>query len=135
MKLRLRVLLPALLMAASCAPAGDPSSTPSTSAPRGRNAPITQQMIADAQDGNLYRVVRRLQPTWLQLPASTTGSEIGVFLDDRYMGGPDALSSIPTTQVAQVRYLNARQVRQELADFQSVDLAAAIMITSLRVRP
>lgn len=133
MKLRLRVLLAALLLAA-CAPAGEPSTTPSATAPRGRNAPITQEMIANAQDGNLYRIVRRLQPTWLQVPASTTGSEIGVFLDDRYMGGPDALSSIPATQVAEVRYLNARQVRQDLTEFQSTDLAAAIMVTSLRVR-
>lgn len=131
--MKLRLLLSVLLLA-GCAPAAAPAGAPATNVPQGRNAPITQQMIADAQDGNLYRVVRRLQPTWLQLPASTTGAEIGVFMDDRYIGGPDALSQIPTTQVSEVRYLNARQVRSTLADFQSVNLASAIMVTSVRVR-
>jgi hypothetical protein len=134
MKLRALVPCAVLLLAGACAPAGDPSSAPSANRPHSRDAPITHQMILDTQDGNLLRVVQRLQPSWLHVATSINNATIGVFLDGRYVGGVDALSQIPATQVGEVRYLNTRQVRAELTANQSAGLSSALMVTSLRVR-
>ena len=101
------------------------AATPSTRAvsmPRGRADLITEAEIA-AAGGNLqtaFEIVQRLRPTMMRLRAgTTTGSSDGrsstnvssarimVYLDNQPMGGIDALREIMTSQVREIRYLNA----------------------------
>ncbi len=99
-----------------------PQSTRAVALPRGRADLITEAEIA-AAGGNLqtaFEIVQRLRPTMMRLRAgTTTGSSDGrsstnvssarimVYLDNQPMGGIDALREIMTSQVREIRYLNA----------------------------
>jgi hypothetical protein len=118
-----------------CASKPSPSSAPVPAAnspapatrnvvpmPKGRADLIIEGEITAiaGQVQNAFEIVQRLRPTMLRLRAgSTTGSSGGtsstnvnsarimVYLDNQPMGGVEGLREIMTSQVREIRYLNA----------------------------
>ena len=83
---RKELLLVAVLVVAGCASAG--------SGPRPRQDVITAQEIEAARVSNLYELVQRLRPRWLELrsPQSFTSmTQIVVFQGQSYLGGIEML--------------------------------------------
>ncbi len=104
MRMPLRAVLVTLLAAAplwGCA---------STKATTGRNSDVlTREEIMATGATNLFDVVNRLRPRWLQIRTVSSfnlSDEIVVFQDDMNLGGPDALRDIPPEIAYEIRWLN-----------------------------
>lgn len=84
--------------------------------PRASANVITRQELAGVggQVVNTYDAVQRLRPSFLRartIAGATNGSSVQgyavVYVDGIRKGSPEYLRSIPTTEVSEVRYLNA----------------------------
>ena len=100
----------------------DPAARTAVAMPKGRADLIIEGEIAAiaGQVQTAFEIVQRLRPTMLRLRAgSTTGSSNGtsstnvnsarimVYMDNQPMGGIEGLREIMTSQVREIRYLNA----------------------------
>lgn len=89
-------------------------ATSGSSGSRNRNL-ISIEEIGASQTATAYDLIRQLRPHFLRASGPTSinlpsGPEtIVVYLDGTRMGGPEALQSIPTTDVKAVQFLNASQ--------------------------
>jgi hypothetical protein len=94
------------------------SDSGSGTAPRASNSVITRQELVDVQVANAYDAVQRLRPSFLRPRTIAGGTQTArgsttvqdyavVFVDGIRKGGPDYLKTIPTSEVAEVRYLSA----------------------------
>ncbi len=96
------ILLGLVLGGGACATTG--GSTP------GRNTDVlTPEEIAEAPVANLYEAVERFRPRWLLVrsPRSLNmQSEVSVFLNSSYLGGPDSLRQIGLAGLVRIRYLD-----------------------------
>lgn len=79
---------------------------------RGSSTRLTEADIASDQSLDLYTIIQRRRPQWLQVRGGVTTSgpvTIAVILDgQRQQGGLDYLRSIRGSDVEEVRYMNAR---------------------------
>ena len=66
---------------------------------------LTSTEIRAANLPNAYELVSRLRRPWLRRDA-VTGNEVRVYLDQREIGGADALRNIPAADVAELRYFD-----------------------------
>lgn len=106
--MKLRTVLPftalagLLVLAAACASSnGD--------GPRRDSNILTAEEMATAPVSNLYEAVEQLRPRWLQVRTRRSlnmESEVSVFLNRSYLGGPQELRSMGISGVAQLRYLD-----------------------------
>jgi len=90
-----------LALSAACASSGQGS--------RGDINVLTAAEMADAPVSNLYEAVEKLRPRWLQIRTRRSinmESEVSVFMNRLYLGGPEELRSIGLNGVAQLRYLD-----------------------------
>lgn len=74
---------------------------------RSRNV-LTAQELAELPYDNAYDAIRRLRPTWLQRRAGGQAAYPVVFIQDSRAGDLDRLRSIPLQDVAEIRFINAR---------------------------
>jgi hypothetical protein len=126
-------LFPMLLLLAlslgGCASGGE--RPPSTSA-----TTLTQDDMSAVAGSNLYEVVDRLRPRWLQVrgPMSLTGAaapQIVVFLNNAYLGGPDQLRQFMPRDVIEVRYLDGPTASATLRGYDStIHVAGAIVLVT-----
>jgi hypothetical protein len=99
---------------------------------------LSQEDMAAVPGGNLYEVIDRLRPRWLQIrhTMSMSGNpgQIVVFLNSTYLGGPDQLRQFQARDVLEVRYLDGPQASAQLRGYDStVHVAGAIvLVTSQR---
>jgi hypothetical protein len=74
-----------------------------------RSDVITREEIMSSGAINLYEVVRRLRPQWINIRAArsfTTETEIVVFQDEMHLGGPEALKQIGPELAYELRWLD-----------------------------
>jgi|GEM_PF-560626 len=109
-----RILVPALALAAACAPAAtgsdpaggaDPAAAPRSENRRVDLNVISQQEIAGSQVGNAFDLVRARRPRWLSAgSASPAGGSVIVYVNKTRMGGPETLRSMAVSGVGSMRY-------------------------------
>lgn len=121
-----RLLAGGTLAVAACASAG----TAGESRRVDQNL-LTREEMATVDVSNLYDVVERLRPRWLQIRApksinSTT--EIVVYMGQSYLGGPDVLRQFNMNTVAQLRYLDAAKAYATLSGIGGRSVEGAIII-------
>jgi len=91
-----------ILAATACA------STGTASIRRDSNV-LTPEEIAEAPVSNLYEAVERFRPRWflIRSPRSLNmQSEVSVFLNYSYLGGPDSLRQVGLEGLVRIRYLD-----------------------------
>ena len=135
-----RILVPAVALAAACAPAATGSDPAGSAAPaagaRTENRRvdlnvITQQEVAESQFGNAYELVRARRPRWLSAigaaaARSPGGSAVAVYVNKTRMGGPEALRSIAVSGVGSLRYYDPTSANIE---FGNGHLGGVIQVT------
>lgn len=106
----------------------------STGAPTGGGSMnlLTYEEMVDAPASNVYEIVDRLRPRWLQVrgPVSLDGqSRILVYLNQSYLGGPEVLREFDVDQVQQIRYLDGPRASGSLSGFPTdAPVAGAIIM-------
>src|SRR5687767_537887 len=88
-----------------------PESPPAATAPRppSRSGPLTQPEIDESRQDNAYGVLQRLRPRWLRKRGPRDledNSDILVYVDGTYMGGPEALRSVSAATIGSIAFLN-----------------------------
>lgn len=118
----------ATCLALACASAGGPREAGSLDR-------ITRDQIVGVDGArNLYDVIQRLQPRWLQVRAGdrsfglTTG--IVVFQDNAYLGDVDALRQISPDVAYELRWLDGATASATLTGLGSQHVAGAIVIST-----
>lgn len=95
----------------------------STKATTGQNPDvITREQIMATGATNLFDVVNRLRPRWLQIRTVSSfnlSDEIVVFQDGMNLGGPDALRQILPELVYEIRWLDGLRASSELPGLRS----------------
>jgi hypothetical protein len=72
---------------------------------------LTLEEITSANLPTAYDLVDRLRRPWLRRDAAT-GGDVVVYMDERNIGGAEALREIPSVDVAELQYLqNADAVK------------------------
>ena len=82
----------------------------STKATTAQNSDVlTREDIMGTGATNLFDVVNRLRPRWLQVHTVSSfnlSDEIVVFQNDMNLGGPDALKQIPPELAYEIRWMD-----------------------------
>jgi len=123
-----RVLFPMLFLLVAAA--GGCASGGSGAAGTNRNV-LTREEIATVRVANVYDAVERLRPRWLQIraPRSLGGpTEIVVFMNRSYMGGPDVLRQFDPANITQLRYLDGSTAMATLTGLGGKVVEGAIII-------
>lgn len=109
-KRKISSLAPVLALAAllgGCASSGGGGSSGG-----GNSNVITQQQISDLESLDVYAIVQRLRPRWLQVRGMSSAqgqAQIAVIVDSvRQQGSIELLRSMRGLDVRELRYLNAR---------------------------
>ena len=108
-------------------------STGGSAASRSGTNTLTQAEIEEIGAANLYEVVEKLRPRWLQVRAPTSMTEataavIGVYVNRTHHGGVEVLRSMPVTGVTTMRYMDGTQASAVLRSAGGTALAGAIVI-------
>ena len=114
---RLVLVILASLAAACAGPANSASS-----APRRDSSVITAEDMTRVQATNLYDVVHRLHPEWLnQRTAATVGSlnsaapaqpiDVQVFLDSQHIGTSETLKQLTVSTTQSLKYYTAAEAQ------------------------
>jgi len=116
---RRRVVVVALgVIAVGCA--GPPGAA--SSAPRHDSTVITAEDMTRVQATNLYDVVHRLHPEWLnQRTAATVGSldqrqgaqpiDVQVFIDSQHIGTSETLKQLVVSTTSSLKYYTAAEAQ------------------------
>ena len=87
---------------------------------------------------NLYEAIDRLRPRWLQVRSGmrsfTMETEVVVFQDEVFLGGPEVLERMGVEGVFSVRYLDGPTAKASLPNLGNRHVQGAIII-SLRPPP
>lgn len=90
-----------MTVAAACGPASVQGP-----APRGNARLISAQEIEQTPASNVYELVQRLRPAWLQPRAAQgQGGSATVYLGSQALGGVERLRELSTANLAEIRYL------------------------------
>lgn len=131
--IRFAILLALALPLVSACASGGGERVGSSSSPV-----LTQEDMASVQGNNLYEVVDRLRPRWLQMrhtmSMGTGTPQIVVFMNNSYLGGPDQLRQFQPRDVLEVRYMDGPQASAQLRGYDSTlhVIGAIIMVTAQR---
>ena len=120
MKIRSFHLIAALVVAAvpGCASSTAGSGASQQSSRRGSPDRITQEELATIDVQNALQAVQRLRPSFLQNRGGASSSisqgpqDVVVYVDQTKMGGPQALSQIPITDVKEIQHLSGTDATQ-----------------------
>ena len=98
------------------------ASTGSASRENTRSDLITREQILEAGANNLYEIVSRLRPRWLQVNSMRSfnmETEIVVFQNEMLLGGPDALKQMSAELAFEIRYLDGPRATASLPGLMS----------------
>jgi hypothetical protein len=96
----------ALMALAACGPAPEPGSIPRS----GGSRVISGEEIQAATASNLFDVVQRLRPGWIQERAGAGGRGYpAVYVGSQRHGGVERLREFDTSNVLEVRFFNAAE--------------------------
>jgi len=133
---RIRILLFAVVVSAiagACASAGSGSGGSSS----GRSNMLTRDEIMGAEATNLYDVIKRLRPRWLQVRSTRSfnmETQIVVLQNDMYLGPAETLKEMTPELAYEIEYMDgvrAANVLPGLMSGQHVE-GAIIVRTSNR---
>jgi len=96
---------------------------------------LTREQILEAGATNLYDVVNRLRPRWLQVHSTRSFSmetEIVVFQNDMQLGGADALKQLSPEIAFEIRWLDGARAAATLPGLMSGRHIAGAIIVSTR---
>ncbi|MET0395457.1 MAG: hypothetical protein ABW277_01390 [Longimicrobiaceae bacterium] len=129
------VLVPALALAAACAPAtsADPSAGAGTENRRSDFNALSRQEIAESDAGTAYDLVRARRPRWLSSGLATASRNssrdpVVVYVNRTRMGGPDALRTISASGVGSMRFYEPTSANLE---FGNGHLGGVIQVTPI----
>jgi hypothetical protein len=129
------VLVPALALAAACAPAtgADPSAGPRAENRRSDFNALSRQEVAESDAGTAYDLVRARRPRWLSSGSVTASRNPGrdpvvVYVNKTRMGGAEALRSIPAAGVGSMRFYEPTSANLE---FGNGHLGGVIQVTPI----
>jgi hypothetical protein len=93
---------------------------------------LTADEIRAVDVSNLYEVVQRLRPRWLEVRAPRGGFEtatmIVVFLDRTLQGGPDELRRMGTEMAASIEYMPGARAQAQLSGIAGRHVEGAIIV-------
>jgi hypothetical protein len=129
MKQRRRVFnfagaLAAALVLTGCASSGTEQGSRNTSI-------LTREEMVEMRVSNVYDAVERLRPRWLQIRTQmslTSPTEIVVFMDRNYLGGPEMLRQFSPNDIARVRYMDGTTASATLPGMANRSVEAALII-------
>ena len=113
-----------VMVLAGCASAGGEQGRRNTSV-------LTREEMAEVQVSNVYDAVERLRPRWLQIRTQlslTSPTEIVVFMDRNFLGGPEMLRQFSPNDVARLRYMDGTTASATLPGMANRSIEAAIII-------
>jgi hypothetical protein len=124
-----------LLIAAAFTGCATTSSTKGSQRTSGRDL-LQQEEILAARASNLYDVVRRLRPNWLNIRASAqsirpTPTSILVYEGAIRLGDVEVLKSMSPESVGSMRYLSSTEATATLVGTTAGWVAGVIVITSV----
>lgn len=98
---------------------------------------LTEREIQDVVAANLYEVVEKLRPRWLQVRATTSLStaapaEIGVFVGQSHQGGVEILRTMTRDGIVGMRYMDGTRASAVLRSAGGTAFAGAIIIDRVR---
>jgi hypothetical protein len=116
-----RRALPVVIVASFAAACAGPANSGS-SAPRRDSSVITAEDMTRVQATNLYDVVHRLHPEWLnQRTAATVGSlnnaapaqpiDVQVFIDSQHIGTSETLKQLVVSTTTALKYYTAAEAQ------------------------
>lgn len=117
-------LLFALFAVSGCATGGSAGTRTNTSI-------LTREEMLEVNVSNVYDAVERLRPRWLQIRTQlslTSPTEIVVFLDRNFLGGPEMLRQFAPADVTRLRYMDGTTAAATLPQMANRSLEAAIII-------
>ncbi len=83
---------------------------------------LTREQILDSGATNLYDVINRLRPRWLTVRSTRSfnmETEIVVFQNEMYLGGPDALRQLSPELAFEVEYMDGTKATASLPGLMS----------------
>ena len=96
---------------------------------------ITREQILEAGANNLYDVVSRLRPRWLQvrsLRSFNQETEIVVLQNEMLLGGPEALREMTPELAYEVRYLDGTRAAAQIPGLMSGRHIQGAIVVSTR---
>lgn len=96
---------------------------------------ITREQIMGAGAVNLYEVVSRLRPQWMNIRGTRSfsmESEIVVFQNDMLLGGPDALRQLGPESAWEIRWMDGVRASSTLPGITSGRHIEGAIIVSTR---
>jgi len=96
---------------------------------------LTRSQIMEVGATNLFDVVSRLRPRWLQVNTSRSFSmetEIVVFQNEMLLGGPDALKQMTPDLAFEVRWVDGSQATATLPGLMSGRHIEGAIVVSTR---
>ena len=121
---RLTLIAIGVLLISACASAG-------SSGPRRQSDLITAEEIQAANVSNLYQVVERLRPRWLDSRARqsfNSPQEIVVYQGQTFLGGVEMLREFGPDSAFAIRYLDGPTASATLPGIGMRQVEAAIVI-------
>ena len=102
------VLALVVFLAGCASSGGSGAADASADAKRSADSPfvITASEIQEANLPNAYELVSRLRRPWLRQD-KITGREVRVYMEQRDIGGAEALRNIPAADVAELRFFDS----------------------------
>jgi len=96
---------------------------------------LTRDQIMEVEATNLYDVIRRLRPRWLQVRATRSFNMetlIAVMQNDMYLGGAETLKEIAPELAYEVRYMDGTRAANVLPGLMSGQHIEAAIIVNTR---
>lgn len=103
--------------------------------PRSNPNLLTYEEIQSVEAANLFEVVQRLRPRWLEDRSARTtlgSTAILVYEDQARLGDVSVLRQLPVSAAGSMRFLDAAQASATLPGIGSGHVAGAIVISSRR---
>jgi hypothetical protein len=125
---RVSLALAAVLLLGGCASSGE-------GAPRGQYDVITAEEIEAANVSNLYELVERLRPRWLDVRARqsfSVNTAIVVYQGQSLLGGVDMLRQLGKDAAVRLRYLDGPTASATLPGLGTRQVEAAIVLNPVR---
>lgn len=125
---RVGIALVAALLITACA-------SSSSSGPRQQSDLITAEEIASTNVSNLYQLIDRLRPRWLDVRSQqsfSSATEIVVFQGQTFLGGIDMLRQLGPDVANAIRYLDGPTASASLSGIGSRQVEGAIVINPSR---
>jgi hypothetical protein len=133
----MRVARREVLVVAALAFSAFAAACASTKADTGerRSDVLTREEILGAEANNLYDVVRRLRPRWLQVRSTRSlnmETEIAVMQNDMYLGAAESLKEMAPELAYEIRYLEGARAATAIPGLMSGRHIEGAIIVSTR---